>query len=105
MNDKELRQNLESECDYLPWQEIEKHFARGIVRVISTDLNLIDVAIDIAQNNTQKITKALSNNTIVEPSISQATHWQQLNSNFMCVVVAPFVLIQESESRTIPGKT
>jgi len=93
----ELRKSLEAECDYLTWQDLEKHFARGAIRVISTEANLINNAIDIAENNTQKISTALENNSIYEPSSTQALHWQQHNSNFLCVVVAPFVLIQESE--------
>ena len=100
MNLKELRKNLESESGYLNWQELEKHFARGAIRVISSDSNLIDLAMDIAQNKTDNITNAISNNSIFEPTNSQALHWQQNNSNFLCVVVAPFVLIQENEFKS-----
>jgi len=98
MNTKELRKKLESESGYLSWQELEKHFARGVVRVITTNSKLIEVAIDIAQNNTKNISNTISNNNVSEPSDSQATEWQQLNTNFLCVVVAPFVLIQEFNS-------
>ena len=95
MSNTELRKKLESESGYLTWQELEKHFARGAIRVISKDSDLIEMAIDIAQNNTDKIASALANNIIYEPNNSQALNWQQQNSTFQSVVVAPFVLIQE----------
>ena len=93
----ELRKTLESESGYLNWQELEKHFARGAIRVVAKGSDLIETAIDIAQNNTDKISIALANNSIFEPSSNQAINWQQHNSNFFSVVVAPFVLIQESQ--------
>lgn len=98
MNSIKLRKTLESESGYLSWNELEKHFSRGVVRIISSNRNLIDLAIDIAQNNTKNISSALSNNNITEPTDAQAIQWQQQNSNFFCIVVAPFVLIQECNS-------
>ncbi len=98
MDIKELTATLESECGVLCWQELEKHFARGAVRVIAANTKLIDIAIDIAQNNTDNISKALSEKNIAEATDTQAVIWQQQNANFLCVVVAPYVLIQESDS-------
>ncbi|MFV1983468.1 MAG: DUF2288 family protein [Thiohalomonadales bacterium] len=98
MNTRELKKKLESESGYLNWQELEKHFARGVVRVITTNSSLIDIAIDIVQNNTKNISNTISNNNVSKPSDLQATEWQQLNTNFLCIVVAPFVLIQEFNS-------
>ncbi|VAW91639.1 hypothetical protein MNBD_GAMMA22-2791 [hydrothermal vent metagenome] len=95
MNTQELRKSLETESGELKWQELEPHFARGIVRIISNNLNLIDIAIDIAQNNTDAISKNLSSNGVSEPTDHQATTWQQNNTSFLCVVIAPFVLVQE----------
>ncbi len=95
MNTKELKNSLKTESGELKWQELEPHFARGAIRVISNKLNLIDVAVDIAQNNTDVISEKLSNNNLSEPSDSQATLWHKNNASFFCVVVAPFVLIQE----------
>ncbi len=98
MDIKELTTTLESESGILCWQELEKHFARGAVRVISTNAKLIDIAVDIAQNNTNNISKALSEEIIAEATDTQAVTWQQQNASFLCVVVAPYVLIQESNS-------
>jgi len=98
MTQNDLRKNLDSESGRLHWQELEKHFARGAVRVISNETNLIDIAVDIAQNNTEKISIAVENNTVSEPTDSQARDWQQQNASYLCVVVAPFVLIQESKT-------
>lgn len=101
MNTTQLREKLESETGFLCWQELEKHFAQGVLRVISSDANLIDLATDIAQNNADQISTALSKNHVSEPSDLQAKKWQKYNSRFLCVVTAPFVLIQEND----PAKT
>jgi hypothetical protein len=98
MKSETLRKNLESESGPLCWQELEKHFARGAVRVISSNANLIDIAINIAENNIEQISDALASKTVTEATDSQAKQWQQLNSSFQCVVVAPFVLIQENKT-------
>ncbi len=98
MNTEELRKTLEADSGELKWQELEPHFARGVVRIVSNDLNLIDVAIDIVQNNIDIISEKLSTNNLSEPNDSQATLWHKDNAGFLCVVVAPFVLIQELPS-------
>jgi len=98
MNTKELKESLELESGTLCWEELEKHFARGVIRIVSLDTNMIDIAIDIAQDNSEKIATALASKTLTEATDSQAKQWQQLNSVFRCVVIAPFVLIQENKT-------
>jgi len=97
MNTDDLRKQLKSESGEIHWQELEKHFARGAVRVVSSKLDLINIAIDIAENNTIEISKAVTNKSITEPSDSEAQNWHKLNTRFLSVVVAPFVLIQEQK--------
>ncbi len=98
MKTKQLRKNIESESGILNWQELEKHYARGAIRIISSNVNLIDIAIYIAENNIEQISDALAAKTVTKATDSQAMQWQQQNSSFRCVVIAPFVLIQENKT-------
>ena len=44
MTDDELRAHLHGETGKLPWVDLQKHFARGVVFKVEVGLDIIDVA-------------------------------------------------------------
>lgn len=67
MTQQSLEDKLESETGYLHWRELEKYYASGNIRLISTHCSLIDTAILIVNDDVKQIKKALLDNRIIKP--------------------------------------
>ena len=89
-----LIDKLHSETARINWQELQPHFARGVILYVDTALDLISIASDIAEDSVHQLESAISAKKIVFPSNDQAKTWYRNNTEFWSVVVAPYVLIQ-----------
>ena len=98
LNSDELRQAINLETGKLSWQELQRHFARGVVVVISPELDLIDVAGKFIEDNKSFVEKWSNQGKITRANDDHAQHWNKENSNFWAVVIAPWVLVQEMMS-------
>jgi hypothetical protein len=90
-----LRIKLNAETGKLPWTELERHFARGVVINVAADLDLVDVALAMAQDDKIRVEAWLQQARISPASNTEALEWHQQQSQFWVVVTAPWVLIQE----------
>lgn len=94
-SENELRIKLNAETGKLRWQELERHFARGIVIKISAEMDLVDVAVHIVSNDKEAVERWMSEGKIARASIEDAKIWHANNTVFWAVVTAPWVLVQE----------
>ena len=99
LDGKELRQKLNLETARLGWPELQRHFARGVVIVVSPSLDLREVAAKLAEDDTAGFGDWTGQGLVTRAADHDARRWQASNSSFWCVVVAPWVLVQE-----IPGR-
>lgn len=90
-----LRAQFNDETGKLSWQELERHFARGIVIHVARSLDLVAVAASIAQNDKAAVERWMSYDLIGRATSDQAKDWQQRQASFWAVVTAPWVLVQE----------
>ncbi|MBS1212518.1 MAG: hypothetical protein H6R26_1135 [Proteobacteria bacterium] len=99
-DDENLRTRLNQETGRLSWQEIERHFARGVVVRVAPDLDLVDVAARMASDDKQGFMPWFSAGRVARASADDARDWNERDATFWAVVVAPWVLVQEIESPT-----
>ncbi len=92
------RQQLLNESGVLGWDELVKHFARGVVVRVGQELDLIDVAMSFCEDDTQAVTRFLESGAVQRASDDDARHWSVAKPDFRCVVTAPWVLVQELDS-------
>jgi hypothetical protein len=90
-----LRAKLNTETGQLPWKELERHFARGVVIKVQRGLDLVDVAARIAQDDKAVVERWLTEGRIARASADDAADWNQRQPRFWAVVTAPWVLVQE----------
>jgi len=90
-----LRAKLNLETAQLAWPELERHFARGDVIKVATGMDLIDAALNIAENNAATVQAWLDEGRIARAELSDAEDWHARQPMFWAVVVAPWVLVQE----------
>lgn len=92
--DRDLRDRLNLETSRLPWRELLRHYAGGNVIGISSDLDLIDVAVCIASDDTAAVKGWMQTNRLAKVSNEQAAAWLEEDADLWAVVVKPWVLVQ-----------
>ena len=95
LNSEELRQKINLETGSIEWSELVKHFAKGMVVVIGTDLDLIKVAECFAADDQAQVAQWIEEEKISRAQDDDARRWNEHNTEFWSVVVAPWVLVQE----------
>jgi hypothetical protein len=87
-------QKLHSETAKISWHDLQPHFARGSLMVLDPALDLVQIAFDFAQDQTDRLKSLIHSKQIGPPDDNQAKCWYLSNAEFWAVVVSPFVLIQ-----------
>lgn len=95
LNAEELRQKINLETGQISWSELQKYFAKGNVIVVSPELDLIDVAARFAEDNKDAVGAWIESEMIKRALDDDARQWQERQSDFWSVVVAPWILVQE----------
>jgi hypothetical protein len=90
-----LRHKLNLESGKLTWPELERHYARGIVIVITAELELVEVAASFAEDKKDNVEKWMNTGQIHRANDDDAKHWNDSDPVFWSIVVAPWVLAQE----------
>jgi hypothetical protein len=91
-----LRAKLNLETAQLAWRELERHFARGDVVKVAPGVDLIEAALLLAENDAGAMQVWLADGRIARASTDDAQAWHTQQSVFWAVVVAPWVLVQET---------
>lgn len=94
--DDELRAHLHGETSKLPWQELEKHFARGVLFKVEKGLDILDVAIVMARDDKDSLKQWIDKASVVAVEAADAKRWHETSATLWTVVVAPFILVQET---------
>ncbi|MBW4662708.1 MAG: DUF2288 domain-containing protein [Chroococcus sp. CMT-3BRIN-NPC107] len=92
----ELRTELAENLDEAAWEWLIPHVKRDSVLVVAKELNLVDVGIAIASDNSTSVQHWISEQLIQKPSQTQLSDWNSdLQKRFNTLIVQPYVLIQE----------
>ncbi|MFP5418877.1 MAG: DUF2288 domain-containing protein [Gammaproteobacteria bacterium] len=91
-----LRAKLNLETAQLAWPDLERHFARGDVVKVALGTDLIDAALHLAENKTDVVQAWLADGRMARAEMGDAEDWHARQPMFWVVVVAPWVLVQET---------
>lgn len=94
-----LRSRLNQETARLPFTELLRHFAAGSVVKISSELDLVDVAVQFSQDNKQQVADWMAAQKIQRAEDSDAEKWLAASQELWAVVVSPWVLVQEEKPK------
>lgn len=92
--EEDVRVKLNKETGKIGWLELEKHFASGNVMYVSAELDLIEVAYQVSQDNKAVVEPWVSAQQLSPATDAQAVQWHDQNTELWAVVVAPLVLVQ-----------
>lgn len=93
MDIEKAKINLET--SKIPWLELQRFFAAGKVLHVSEGLDLTEVALTMSRDDVSEIKKQIDNGEISVISDNKAQELFDAQANVWCVVVKPYVLIQE----------
>lgn len=95
LSEQELREKLDNEIAPVCWEDLQISFARGITILVSQELNLREVALEISQNNTAQVDQWLGEGKLTNVKDEQALEWYTAKTSLLTAIVKPWVLIQE----------
>ncbi|QAU32757.1 DUF2288 domain-containing protein [Janthinobacterium sp. 17J80-10] len=90
-----LRATLNGETARFAWTAMQRFFAAGNVIVVDDALDLVEVAVQIAQDNTAAVQQWMAAGQIGQVSDAQAQSWLEADAALWTVVVKPWVLVQQ----------
>lgn len=89
-----LRAKLNLETSQMPWKELQRFFASGVLIEVSDELDLVEVAASIASDDKAAVVRWMQSNGIVKVSDARASAWLQQDACLWTVVVKPWILVQ-----------
>lgn len=90
-----LRAKLNGETAKIGWAEMQRHHARGVVVRVAGELDLVGVALAMAQDDGAAVGRWMQAGQLGKVSDEQARDWLARDPVLWSVVVAPWVLVQE----------
>lgn len=91
------RASILQETSTVPWHELQKLFASGVVLSIDKELDLVEVAYQITNDDASAIDSLIKSNKIQHVSNDQARQWYTDNTLLWSVVIKPWVLVQDRD--------
>lgn len=95
---EDTHQRLNAQTAKIQWDELQKHFALGMVIKVAPQLDLIQVASRLIDDDKSTFEGWISRGEVAKATDDDARIWLESQPTFWAVVVAPWVLVQ-----TVPG--
>ena len=92
-----LREEYHRQTARIHWHELQTYYAHGSVIVVSPDLSLVDVAVQLGMDNTDSFQRWIATGEVAGVSDEQALAWYEANTLLWAVVAAPWVLVQQHD--------
>lgn len=92
---EELCGILNEQAGKLLWSDLEKHFARGVIIKIGSEMDLVEVAASIVEDNKVAMAAWMNEVKVSNADEKDAADWLKRQPEFWAVVVAPWVVVQE----------
>lgn len=94
-DDIRVRDILNAQTGQLAWPELVRHFARGVVVLVSPGEDLVAVAETMVGDDQAVINQLYEEGKLRRAQDDDARRWNENSTRFWGVVVAPWVLVQE----------
>ena len=92
-----FRAKVNLETARIAWKELQRYFASGAAIIVSPDLDLVEVALQISGDNKAQVEQWLVAGQIGKVTDEQALAWYEADADMWAVVVSPYVLVQAAD--------
>ncbi len=91
------RAKLNLETARMSWRELQRFFASGAAIFVSNELDLVEVAFQISEDNKAQVAQWMNAGLLGRVTDEQALAWFEADADVWAVVVSPYVLVQSVE--------
>ncbi len=96
-----LRQKLKGEIQQTVWVDLMQHVLRDAVFMVRDDLKLLDVAVAVAEDDTEKVAEWVTSQKMARPSkLEIEARGATVSDKFDFIICAPFVLVQPARQES-----
>ncbi len=92
--EEEVRATIHGETAKIPWRDLQRYFAQGVVILLRPGLDLVEAAYQITEDNEEQVKAWMSSGDLRPVSDEQAREWLEANALVWAVVIRPWVLVQ-----------
>lgn len=97
---QDLKAELAQTLDEATWDWLVPHAKRDVVIVVTPGLDLLDVGVAIASDDTLSVQRWISEQLLHKPFPEQLAAWNSDQAKtFQALIVQPYVLVQEPPSQ------
>ena len=89
-----FRAKVNLETAQIAWKELQRYFAGGVALAVAADLDLVEVAFQMSQDNSIQVRSWMGAGKLGRVSDEQARSWLATDEVLWAVVVSPWVLVQ-----------
>ena len=100
-DEADVRVLLNAQPGRLSWPELQRHFARGVVIAVAGDLDLVEAAARIVEDDRAIVGRWLDERRLARAGADDARRWERDQTEFWAVVTPPWVLVQEVGQRQV----
>ncbi len=88
------RAKVNLETARIAWRELQRFFASGGAIFVSPELDLVEVAYQISEDNKAQVQAWMEAGQVARVTDEQALAWYEQDADMWAVVVSPYVLVQ-----------
>jgi hypothetical protein len=88
------RAKVNMETARIAWKEVQRFFASGAAIFVSDELDLVEVAFQISEDNKAQVLEWMNAGLLARVSDEQALVWHETDAEVWAVVVSPYLLVQ-----------
>ncbi len=92
--DLDLLKKLYKEADVCEWPDLHQQFVHDALFVVKDDLDVFEIAVAIAQNDTAKISQAIEGKKLNRPDGYDVEKWRKEKQRFLTLIVSPYVVVK-----------
>ncbi len=89
------REKVNLETSQIAWKELQRFFANGTAVYVAPELDLAEVAYQFSMDNKAQVEQWMKNRQVSLVSDQQALSWFETDAQVWCVVVKPWILVQD----------
>jgi hypothetical protein len=91
----EMIESFKRDLAEVCWQDLRIHLQRDAIILVAADLDIIQVAVAVAEDDSRQVEAWITSGEIGKPSRQQLDEWEQdLEKPFRMLIVQPFILVQ-----------
>jgi len=89
-----VRAKVNQETSKIAWKDLQRFFAAGMALTVAEDLDLVEVAFQVSEDNAARIREWMAAGKFGKVSDEQAAIWFERDELLWAVVISPWVLVQ-----------